>query len=1335
MKRWAKWMLRIAAGLTLLLALAVGVGIAVLHSDWGRNRLRVFLEETISKASGGRAEIAELDFSLSSLSAELRGFVFHGTESPEEEPLFQARRIAVDATVLSWFGRKFRVDSVDVERPVVRIYLYEDGSNNLPKPETPSDGPPITHTLIDLGVGRFTIEEGSIALAEQTIPLHVRGEDLDLTLAFEAALERYAGNIAARQLFFETATLQPVPFDFRADLVLERDQLRLTSGALSYQESRIQFELDLEDFASPRIRVPFEGAVTVADFHREYSLPIERTGSLNTKGEFAYANKEWSLTGNARGSGLGWRSGAIRIVGITLDSNLQLEPDAFVFSNLRVNALGGRMLGELSLHEGKDLRFAADLSGFALSRLARTSGMGELGYDSVVSGKLSGRAEIAPQGVRNTVLEGDIDLRESEGENPLSGQVHARFFQRSGALVLRDTRLRMTESAVYADGNIRDQLSVNLVTRRFDDFLPVLAMVSEEPEKLIPVELLPGGEVRFRGGVSGDWEHPKIEGLLEARNLGYEGRSIDSVSLRAALSEDGTTVEELVARKGDLEVRGNAQVPLDQWSPSKERSLHAHIAAEARSLDLLLTEAGQKDLPVRGVPSATLEVDGTIDRPVARLFARVEEVELWGERFEEVVLAARYADDTFSLREAHLMQGKAKLEARARYQHQPGDLRDGSGDLTLSLTGVDLQQIEAFRAQNLDANAEMAGEYRAAFRVQGESVQLTEIEGSLEMQRILYAGKPAGQLALRVKTEQGAAIASLNGNLVDSVIEGETTVQLRDDYQSKGRLFLNRLTLDSVRSWLPASMNEQNLPVSMLLVSNATFEGPLADPAKMRGELVIDELRLARLMPQTRTLQQQQPFELTNAQPMRFTWDGKTLQAVDVALAGTGTSLSLVGSVTPGAASQQMNLRARGDLNFRIFNAFEPSLEAGGSSELDLTIRGTFNNPDVYGSLDLKDASIYLAGVPNGLDKVNGRVFLYRDRANIEAITAQSGGGDLTLSGFLSYSGGTPTFQLSFQGKDVRVRYPPGVSTSADAQLELTGSMEQSLLSGTVSITRAAVNPRSDLASILSSTAKPVATPSASQNEFLRNMRFDVQVRTAPDVRFDSSLTQDLSGEADLRLRGNPYNPVLLGNVAINQGEINFFGNKYYIDRGDISFLNPLKLEPVVNLDLRTRVRSIDVTLTFSGPIDKLNVNYRSDPPLQLNEIIALLTVGRAPETSPSLAQAQNEAAQSWQQVGASALVGQAVAAPIAGRLQKFFGVSRIKIDPRLTGVENNPQARLTVEQQVSRDITVTFITNLAGTQQQIVRLEWNFNPQFSMVALRDEDGLFGIDFLYRKRF
>ena len=79
--------------------------------------------------------------------------------------------------------------------------------------------------------------------------------------------------------------------------------------------------------------------------------------------------------------------------------------------------------------------------------------------------------------------------------------------------------------------------------------------------------------------------------------------------------------------------------------------------------------------------------------------------------------------------------------------------------------------------------------------------------------------------------------------------------------------------------------------------------------------------------------------------------------------------------------------------------------------------------------------------------------------------------------------------------------------------------------------------------------------------------------------------------------------------------------------------------------------------------------------------------------------------------------------------------VSRIKIDPGLTGVTNTPQARLTVEQQLSRDLTVTYITNLNRTQQQIVRVQWDFSRDFSVLAVRDENGIFGVDFLWRKRF
>ena len=100
-----------------------------------------------------------------------------------------------------------------------------------------------------------------------------------------------------------------------------------------------------------------------------------------------------------------------------------------------------------------------------------------------------------------------------------------------------------------------------------------------------------------------------------------------------------------------------------------------------------------------------------------------------------------------------------------------------------------------------------------------------------------------------------------------------------------------------------------------------------------------------------------------------------------------------------------------------------------------------------------------------------------------------------------------------------------------------------------------------------------------------------------------------------------------------------------------------------------------------------------------------------------------------------TSLVGQAAAAQMSNISRRFFGAARVRIDPTLTGVDNLPQARLTLEQQVSKDITFTYITNLNRTQEQIVRVQWDLNRNWSAIAVRDPSGLFGIDFQFRKRF
>ncbi len=226
-------------------------------------------------------------------------------------------------------------------------------------------------------------------------------------------------------------------------------------------------------------------------------------------------------------------------------------------------------------------------------------------------------------------------------------------------------------------------------------------------------------------------------------------------------------------------------------------------------------------------------------------------------------------------------------------------------------------------------------------------------------------------------------------------------------------------------------------------------------------------------------------------------------------------------------------------------------------------------------------------------------------------------------------------------------------------------------------------------------------------NQYLRGIQFDIDVESASSLEVQTSLTRNIQADADLRVRGTPERPVVLGNISVNSGEIEFFGNKYTINRGEVNFYNAAKIEPVIDMDLETQVRGISVDISFSGPLNKLNFSYRSDPPLETNEIIALLAVGRAPSSTSPLASAQTNT--NYLATGSNALLGQAIA-PVSNRLQRFFGVSHIKIDPQLSDVTSTPQARLTFEQQVSSDITLTYITNLAVANQQIVRVEWDLN-------------------------
>ena len=355
-----------------------------------------------------------------------------------------------------------------------------------------------------------------------------------------------------------------------------------------------------------------------------------------------------------------------------------------------------------------------------------------------------------------------------------------------------------------------------------------------------------------------------------------------------------------------------------------------------------------------------------------------------------------------------------------------------------------------------------------------------------------------------------------------------------------------------------------------------------------------------------------------------------------------------------------------------------------------------------------------------------------RDRMQIEQLTARTGGGTLDLKGDATAYNQQINFNLTAIGKEVRLRYPPGVSSTANAELHWVGNRNASTVSGDIMVTKLSVTPGFDFGSYLERSRQTVAL--APANSPLYNVKLDVGVHTAPELQMKTAVGR-LSGDADLRLRGSVARPSVLGRADVLEGDATFNGIKFRLERGDITFANPVAIEPQVNLQATTHVRNYDLDVTVTGTPDRLNVNYRSEPPLPKSDIIALLALGRTSEESEQL---QQQSGQSPFTDEATALIiNQAINQTVTSRMQKLFGVSRIKIDPQGLTTETNPTARgpqVTIEQQFANNLSLTYSTNVSQSSQQIIQGEYYFTRNVSAVGTRDQNGVVSFDVRIRRR-
>ncbi len=1338
---------RIAAfsllGLAIFAVALLVAGVVVVQTAWFRNLVRVRIASVVQRATGGQVAIGSFSYNWHNLTAEVAPFVLRGTEPASAPPLFRADKIQIGFKIISALEKKVDIASLIIDSPRVYITIGPDGSTNIPRPVIPRFNQNVVEDLLDLKVQHVELRHGELDYNSWRVPMDASGEHLQTSLVYQPAGPHYLCALSSALMRVSSSKLRaPAEFALASQVELGRNTVQVLSMNLASTGMKIQAQGNIVNLYSPRLDFDVTAALPLRDLNKLVQVPLEPRGDAWVQGHVSAGGTDPDrFIGKITGRSLGYQYRGVAIQDIAISSHADITPDKINLTDLQVSSPAGRFRGAARLNEQKRINVKGDIDGVTIAEVGRLAARETGSLNGTLSGPVQLDGQVTTAGLVGANASAMLDLKAGSGGVPVQGSLAINFNQRAGKLQLGNSQLDVGSTHADLSGILGEDLTVHVVSRNLNDALPVLRALGAQPPAQWPVEL-EDGVARIDASIRGSLQDPKVSGQADADKLKLDGRLLDRVTSTFTLDRSNAVLQTIRIEQGKMRLEGNGRAGLREWKLEDASPVSAAVSLRSADLETLAAEAGWKTPPAAGLVSAAVHVSGSLESPLVAAAVSLENLTLWDEHF-----AQARADVTFTTTALEVAHGEAVFPSQARngagritlsgdYNHPASDWKDGSLRFDLATSGLDLTAIKRLQDFESGLGGRLDLKANGGAKIVNGVLDLTSLNGDLTVRNAALDGRSYGNLTVTASTRLPLLTLVATATLDDVQIHGTGEWRMEGDYRGQAHIPIPRISFATLHDLAPGKHVRKDLPFGGFIEGNAIVSGPLNQPSSMKADVTLSTVQL-NASPNARPVSgvPAQDLVLRNAQPLHVVATTSSIDFGHASFIAKDTTLDATGRLLLNSKSP-WDVAIQGRINFSILQLFNPDLLGSGASIVNVSVRGPFTEPQVEGRLELQNASLFLRDVPNGVDNANGLILFDRNRATVQNLTGKSGGGDIAFESgsFLGFRGSALVYRLQATARNVRYRSEEGVSVTADGSLALVGTSESSVLSGSVSVTRAAFNPRTDVGALLASTATPVA---ATPNEYLQGVQLDVRVVTERTLEVETSLTRNIQADADLRVRGTPDRPMLLGHITVNSGQIEFFGNKYSINRGEITFNNPAKIEPVINMDLSTKVRGITVDISFSGSLNKLNFSYRSDPPLEASDIVALLAVGRTPSTAGPLAtsQAATNINNSYLGLGGSdSLLSQAIA-PNSGRLQKFFGVSHIKIDPQLTDVTIVPQARLTMEQQVSSDVTLTYITNLAVANQQIVRVEWDFSRKWSAVALRDENGAFSIDFQYRKRF
>ena len=1313
-----------------VLAVLAILGVIIFFvSGAGNPLIQRLLIARLERATGGKVEFRAMSIRWLAMRVTLNHLVIHGNEPAGVEPLFTADEVQAALRIDSFWGQRVSLNELLVQQPNIHIIVGKNGATNVPSPRRPASAKrPWNDTLFQLRIHRLLLANGWVLFNDVKTPITVHGGDLRFSLDAGGTEERplYLGTLEWETVEFNSKRYMPLPVGVTAKFSLWRNGFALEQGVFTAGHSRVDAQAEMNGFVDPKWTFRYRGWVELADFRDTLRDPDVPSGRVDLHGEGQWSKDLLKGSGNYSSQDIALPYEIFHAKGLISRGSYHLDKIGLEIPDFYTGALGGSVTGRVNLlWDGLQFRAQTHVEGMKLAPILPciehpNFPVDELHWDSRIS---ADSVETWTGPFRHFEIfaktSWDYPDQLAEHHQPVRGswQLHYRFDPRTLSIA-PGGEFETPSSHGTIDGLLsrhNSALNVKFEAQNLEQYKDFIDGVREasRSEAAQPIS----GSVKWDGKMTGPSSGATFQGHARGENARYDGVFLDSFEGDLTYSPSQLILANGTARRGQMRAVIEANLSLTKWNLRPKNDWTADVSFEKVPTENLEQFLGMS-YPVKGLLTGQFHGRGTRAEPNVTGLFDLADATVYGLSFNRLRGQLVLSKEEAHIAKAELRffppgkengRGAGVITGSANYRFDPQTF---SADLVGA--GLPLENFEALQTRRLPVGGQLS------FRMKAQGSALAPAgEGTFRVVDLRVGESVIGSFEGNLKSDGATAHLDLTSAMATGEISGGYTLTLAEPYQLNGKVSIKNIDLDP---FLLTALHLQSFSGHANADGDIALSGALHRP----GSIVVDA-KFSRMAMEYANVQ------LQNTGVVHFRSSRDSLEIEPVTFRGKDTNLQVAGSVQF-SGRRTLALRLNGGLDLRLLSGYVPDLDARGSAQINASFEGTLDRPRITGRVHIENASARVADFPTGLSAVQGDLVFDATRLYFENVSAESGGGTLHLTGSVNYAETPLRYDITVRSVRVRIRYPEGMSWLAGGTLRLTGTTSNAVLSGRVVVERVTLTQGLQVAGMLVSAKEGIAGPSTTSS-YLRNLQFDVEGLSAPDARMEWPGAQ-LQADANLRVRGTWEHPILLGHIHILSGNLNFAGNRYRVSRGDLNFANPFRLDPVLNVEATTTIQQYEITLNFNGPASKLTLAYRSDPPLPSDDIITLLALGQ----TTSEATARSGGTSSSGTANASAILSEAISSQVGGRVERLFGITRFRVDPGLTGVGStssgqNAGARVTVEQQIARNLTITYVSNVSSTQEQVIQVEYNVDRNVSVVGLRDQNGTFGIDIKIKKRF